>query len=272
MRDVASARDVGKGGNDATHHCRLAATAIILGAATSLLACTDPPGRSTPPCGDSLTVPLDAELLRRFTGGDVEEAPCRPAASGELLINEVVTRPAGRDLDGDGKSSGRDEAIELVSLATEQVHVSGTELSYKGESRGKIMSSGCVAPFGAVVVVGATTGHVKTHGGAIVGRLNKTLRLTDSGGTLALRTAAGNLLDSVEVPAAKDETTGAVTRRVDGHRGAPLVPHGWLTNANGATWSPGTCADGGLFPDCVPDYVVDREAWLSDPMTPPAKR
>jgi hypothetical protein len=41
--------------------------------------------------------------------------PCRPVLSGELIVNELLIRPGGVDLDGDGQSTGRDEALELRS-------------------------------------------------------------------------------------------------------------------------------------------------------------
>ena len=184
------------------------------------------------------------------------------------MINEVVSRPAGRDLDNDGKSSGRDEAIELVSLANEQVHLKGATLVYRGAARGVIQKSECLKPYHAAVLVGGTTGSVPLPDGAQLARLDKTLRLTDAGGKLAVVGIAGQPLDQVAVPMAVDATAGVVTRAEDGSRSAPMVPHAELAHADGASWSIGRCANGEPFPQCVSEGVIDREAYFRDPRVP----
>ena len=220
------------------------------------------------PCGDSLTVPLSDELLAQLGGSAGVAPPCRAAATGEVVINEVGHKPAGKDLDADGKSNGRDELIEVVSLAHELVHLLGTRVVFGGKVRGEITHAACMAPYTAAVLVGSTTGAVKLPLGAQLIRLNKTLRLTDSGGALALVGVAGTPLDQVAVPLARDATEGVVTRQIDAARDAPLVPHATLPHADGSPWSPGTCADGESFPACVVEGVVDREAALRDPRAP----
>jgi len=218
-----------------------------------------PPNRC--PAG---SVPLSDELLAEL-GEKPKTLACRPAASGEVLINEVTIRPAGRDLDGDGKSSGRDEVIEVVSLAREPVHLNGATLVYRGASRGTVVSSSCLAPATAAVLVGASTGDVKLPPGASLARLDKSLRLTDGGGHLALVGVAANVLDKVAVPMARTVTDSTVNRTVDGWREASLEPHATLSHANNRTWSPGYCADGEAFPVCVTEGVLDREAYFDEP-------
>lgn len=240
---------------------------LFFGVFATSLACSDAL-TIPPPCGDSLTVPLSDELLAQL-GASAPVAPaCRPAATGEVLINEVVTKPAGKDLDGDGKSNGRDELIEFVSLANELVHLQGAQLVYGGKVRGLISKSPCMAPYTATLLVGSTTGAIQLPKAVQQARLDKTLRLTDSGGVLALVGVAGLPLDQVAVPLASNATEGTIARQTDGARDAPMLAHATLLHANGAQWSPGTCSDGESFPECVIEGVVDRESALRDPRVP----
>jgi len=219
------------------------------------------------PCDGDGTVPLTdeqlARLARRPVGPPPEDkappaAACRAALPGEVLVNEVLSRPAGRDLDGDGKSTANDEAIELVSVAAEPVHVHGMRLVYRGEQRGKVTTERCLLPFGAAVLVGSKAADFELPPGATLYRLDRTLRLTDSGGALALVGAGGEAIDKVAVPLAKTVTQGCVTRALDADRQAALLPHAHVPEAEGRTWSPGTCADGQRFPMCVAARIVAR--------------
>lgn len=237
----------------------------LLAASSLLVGCGEPPPLPPSPCDSSLTVPLSDELLRRLGDAGNKALPCRPAAAGEVLINEVVIRPAGRDLDGDGKSSGRDELIEVVSLTNEAVHLRGAMVVYGGAPRGEVIKTRCLAPYHSALIVGSTTGAIADAQGMSIARLNKTLRLTDNGGALALVGVAGDALDHVAVPMASDATEGAVTRQMDGRRGAELTPHALLPHANGAQWSPGRCSDGEPFPMCITEGVIDRETARRDP-------
>lgn len=185
------------------------------------------------------------------SGSEAAGPGCRPMYSGEGVINEVVIRPAGRDLDGDGISSGRDELLELVNLAAEPVHLRGAELWWGDARRGTIADSPCLPPGHAALIVGSTTGPFSAPTGSWVVPLDKTLRLSDGGGTLRLLGLAGGVLDAVSLLPATDARRGCVARRADGQRGAPLVPHQDLVQAGGATMSPGRCSDGRRFPGCV---------------------
>ncbi len=230
--------------------------------------CADLSTSKLSPCSDALMVPLSDELLDKLGSLETQTPQCRPAATGEVLINEIVVRPAGRDLDGDGKSTARDEMVELVSLANEEVHLQGVRLVYGGQLRGEVVAAKCMKPYTAALLVGLTTGSFKVPQGAQVARLNKTLRLTDNGAALAIVGVGGQPLDQVAVPLAADATEGAIARSEDGARHAAFVPHALLPHAAGATWSPGTCCDGEPFPGCVSEGVVDREAYTRDARVP----
>ena len=192
-------------------------------------------------------------------GGDVTalasstapEPACREAWTGEIVINEVVHRPAGRDVDGDGKSNSRDELLEVLSVADEPVHLRGAELHFAGSNRGAIAASDCLPPLTVAIIVGSTTGLFVLPEGAQRLALDHTLRLTDGGGELTLVGVSGTNLGSVLLPPADDASGGCVCRQVEGERGSAMVPHAQLERARGAGWSPGLCAGGGRFPACL---------------------
>jgi len=177
-----------------------------------------------------------------------------------VVINEVVLRPAGRDLDGDGESNGHDELVELIANTIEPIHLAGTELRWSGKRRGRIQHSPCLLPGQAAVLVGSATGSFTLPEGAIPLRLDRTLRLTDSGGRLSLHDSDGAELGGVDLAAAGNATAGCVTRQVDGQWWLPMVAHASLEQADGAIWSPGLCADGGRFPGCLSEDNASRPA------------
>lgn len=213
-------------------------------------------------------------------GGEVSSLPaknapkpaCREAWTGEIVINEVVLKPAGRDIDGDGQSSTRDELLEVVSIADEPVHLAGVELRWVGARRGALSSSTCIKPGTAAIIVGSTTGGFKPPKGAVRLSLDRTLRLTDGGGELALIGIAGTALGSVELAAATGAANGCVTRRIDGERWSPMVAHGELERADGAVWSPGLCAGGGRFPACLAAAQEGGAAGAAVGTNPPPRK
>lgn len=193
---------------------------------------------------------------------------CREAWTGEIVINEVVHRPAGRDIDGDGKSNGRDELLEVLSVADEPVHLRGAELLWSGNRRGAISASDCLAPSTVAVIVGSTTGPFTLPEGAQRLALDRTLRLTDGGGELTLVGLSGTKLGSVLIPPANNSAGGCVCRQVEGERGSAMVPHAQLERAQGAGWSPGLCASGDRFPACLNAGGVETRA-AADQSQPP---
>lgn len=234
----------------------------------ALIACDDAPvpRRSIKVCdaiadvaGHAAVAPDDGTTsLREAQPAGRTTAKCRAAMQGDVVVNEVLSRPSGRDLDGDGLSTSNDEAIEIVSVANEPVHLRGVKLVFRGEERGTVVSPQCVSPFWAALLVGAGSRPFKPVKGAVVTRLDKTLRLTDSGGALALQGEDGYTLDEVAVPLARNVTEGCVARSFDGDATGQLVPHAYIEHAGGRTWSPGTCADGLMFPGCVREGIVNR--------------
>lgn len=178
----------------------------------------------------------------------VQGPACPPALTGELVLNEIGLRPAGLDLDGDGKVSARDEYVEVVSNAPHPVDLSGVALLFAGQERGVVVAAPCLPPRHAALLVGSTTAAFVTPAGALRVALDRTLRLTDGGGHVALRSRAGGIHDAIDVPAASGTGPHVWARRADGQFDAPFAEHAWL--AWGQAHSPGACLDGSAFPQC----------------------
>ncbi len=197
----------------------------------------------------------DAVVMEGEDGGEalsyLPSPPCRPAGTGELVINEVVSRPGGVDVDHDGASNGHDEVVEVVSRADEAIHLGGTSLWWKGERRGGIVQSACLPPRTAAVIVAPDGGNLKLPSGAVAVLLDRTLRLTDSGGKLEMRSVAGTTLDAVSVPGAVTPSAPAVWSRTrDADWNALLRSHNEVSGATRPS-SIGRCANAERFPCCV---------------------
>ena len=181
---------------------------------------------------------------------------CRPAATGELVINEVVLRPGGLDLDHDGASNGRDEVVEIVSRADEAIHLQGASLWWRGERRGGVLSGACLWPRTAAVLAFEESGDLKLPRGAEMILLDRTLRLSDRGGKIELRGVNGTVLDAVAVPAAVTPDAPAVwSRSRDADWQTGLISHNEVPGATRPS-SLGRCADGARYPCCI--------AWLDE--------
>ena len=176
--------------------------------------------------------------------GSASFATCRPALSGEVILNEVMVRPGGLDLDGDGKSNGRDEALELVLDSDADADLSGATLWVDGLLRGTVLQAPCLSSGMLVVLTGAETAPLALPAGAVQIALDHSLGLADGGGSIELRGRLGTVLGALEYPAEAGGPPSSRTRAVDGQRDAPLVPHRSLPAADGAPWSIGRCATG----------------------------
>ena len=176
--------------------------------------------------------------------GDSSAGQCLPVLSGELIINEIMARPAGLDLDGDGRSNSRDEALELVLDSEADSHLGGATLWIDGQLRGRILPAPCLSPGIVIVLTGPSTAHLDLPAGAVQLALDHSLGLGDGGGSIELRGTAGNVLGQASYPAEEGGPPSSRTRTLDGQRNAPLVAHRGLPAAAGAPWSIGRCATG----------------------------
>lgn len=191
----------------------------------------------------------DGASLAADAGDAAHTPPCRPLLTGELLLNEIVVRPGGLDADGDGASTGRDEVVEVVSLAPVPAHALGVVLRIDGVVRGVVAQADCLAPGGAALLVGSTTadaGRVATLPSL---RLDHTLRLRDAASRLELLSSAGGIHDGVSLPAATGMGPAVWTRAPDANPDSPWVAHSAVPPHR--PWSLGACAGGGWLPVCA---------------------
>ncbi|MSQ82195.1 MAG: hypothetical protein EXR77_04650 [Myxococcales bacterium] len=148
---------------------------------------------------------------------------CLPVRTGEIVINEVLAKPAGIDLDGDGLSNNRDEALELLFVGTFAGHLDGTRLVLDGKNRGSITDITCLHPNQLVVVTGSTAQALVLPAGSRHVRLTKPLNLRDDGGHLQLIGALGTVLGQAHYPAAQPGQSQV--RQPDGDAFGGFVSH-----------------------------------------------
>ena len=185
--------------------------------------------------------------------------------SGGCFLNHILSRELRAHLEGrglsvfgaellpcnDGASNGHDELVELVSRADEPVHLVGASLWWKGERRGGFLFSPCIQPRTAAVVSTTGAGNLKLPMGALEVQLDRTLRLSDGGGSLEIRGIKGTSLDAVDVPAAVTPDAPAVWSRArDGDWHASLRSHNEVAGATRPA-SLGRCANAARFPCCL---------------------
>lgn len=181
-----------------------------------------------------------------INGAPADLPACLPVLSGELVINEVLARPAGLDIDGDGQSNLRDEAIEIRLLAAQPRSLDGVVLVVGGQPRGAIADLRCHAPGTLFLLVGGTAATPALQGGAEVLRLSGPLALRDDGAALSLTGRAGSAIDQLAYPAAP--AGRSQVRAHDSDPWAPLEAH--PDTPGGAPHSLGQCRDGAPAPSC----------------------
>lgn len=174
-----------------------------------------------------LTDPLPRHVGRSLdSAGDLGLfAGCRPILSGELLVNELLVRPGGVDLDGDGQSTSRDEAVELRVDAPEPVHLRGVSMQVGDQHRGTWPLDDCLQPGAMLVVVGHTTGAVALPEGASLVSWPQTLKLPDGPATLRWVGSQGAVLAEASWPDQGSGPGASMVRQRDGVWWTTLVRH-----------------------------------------------
>jgi hypothetical protein len=207
-----------------------------------------PPRRTLHPDNAVQAITSDPKAAAAINGGAGDLPPCLPVLSGELVINELLARPAGLDIDGDGQSNLRDEAIEIRLLAAEPRHLDGVALAVGGQPRGAIADPRCHAPGTLFLLVGATAASPALQSGAEVVHLSGQLSLRDDGAQLRLTGRAESVIDQLSYPAAP--AGRSQVRAHDSDPWAPLEAH--PDTPGGAPHSLGQCPDGAAAPSCWP--------------------
>lgn len=178
-----------------------------------------------------------------------------------LVVNEVLADPpdgSAGDANHDGTRNGTDdEFVELVNGSASALDLSGWTLRTRplngaSETVRHRFAQGNALPSGeALVLFGGDGANAEDpiFGGALVGRVSSSsLSLTNTGLTILVRDAAGNLVTQFSYGDSGDGFGGdsvnqSVTR-------APDVTGGFVLHAaasDGRRFSPGTRADGTFF-------------------------
>lgn len=170
---------------------------------------------------------------------------CRPATAGEVVLNEYLVRPGGIDIDGDGKSNGRDEVLELtLATGSAMVHVGGAQLLVDGQVRGQIAGQICLDPTHLAVLVGNTSALTQWPAGTDELRLDHQLRLPDTGGSLELRSADNQLLFRHQYLPEQGGAPSSWTRSTDGDGAADWARQLDLEAGHGRAMTIGLCNNG----------------------------
>ena len=215
-------------------------------------------------CHASLDVPTAAGLQALPAPGaavglpEAASAACRPAVAGEVLLNEYLVRPGGLDIDGDGKSNGRDEVLELtLTTGSEPVHLGGAQLLVDGQVRGQVTGQVCVDPRQLIVLVSSTAALTAWPEGAIELRLDHLLKLPDGGASLELRTADNQLLFRHQYAPENGGAASSWTRAVDGDGASAWTRQLDLPAGNGRAATIGFCNTGAPACACLASQGMD---------------
>ena len=217
-------------------------------------------------CHASLEPPMAAGLqpLPQIGPGGAVVLPepvspeCRPANAGEVVLNEYLVRPGGLDIDGDGKSNGRDEVLELaLATGSEPVHLGGAQLLVDGQVRGQIAGQTCLDPQHLIVLVGSTSALTLWPPGADEVRLDHLLKLPDGGASLELRTAANELLFRHQYAPETGGAASSWTRATDGDGAAAWSRQLDLAEGHGRASTIGLCNNGQPACACLASGGMD---------------
>ncbi len=156
---------------------------------------------------------------------------------GALIVSEALADPPGdSDPNGDGvRDATDDEFVEIVNRAPFPIAMAGVTISDSTSVRFTFgPDSRPLAPGHAIVIFGGGT-PTGRFGGAIAGATESGLGLNNSGDTITLRSAEGEVLDTF--------TFGSVSDQSIVRDGDEIVPHTSVEGASGR-FSPGVNTQG----------------------------
>ena len=189
---------------------------------------------------------------------DAPSPECRPATAGDIVLNEYLVRPGGIDIDGDGKSNGRDEVLELaLATGTTPVHLGGAQLLVDGQVRGQIAGQVCLDPRQLAVLVGSTSALVTWPEGAVEVRLDHMLKLPDGGASLELRSADNQLLFRHQYLPEPGGAASSWTRAIDGDMAADWTRQLDWADSHGRATTIGLCNNGQPACACLASQGMD---------------
>lgn len=172
------------------------------------------------------------------------------SGAGSLMLNEILAKPGGLDVNNDGESSTKDEFVEIVNVSGQELDLTGVQL-FTGQGTPSDLvhtfQGFCLGPLEGVVLFGGGNPGFTVDKATIM-VADKSLSLNDAAGH-GVRLVAGN---GVEVDAYTYQLVPAsesLTRWPDG-TGA-FAPHSEADTEAGKPFSPGSCIDGSPFPFCL---------------------
>lgn len=194
--------------------------------------------------GDLTMTELDISGVRSIygpPGGAQPEPDPDPQPVGTLVINELLTDPpSGYDANGDGVSHyAQDEFIELLNVGLTDLDLSGATISDEYGVRATLPAGTTIAPGSFLLVFGGGSVGADFPGGSAL--VTGTLALNNDGDTITVKSAGGDVLDSVGYSAVMGARDQSLVREVEGQSDAIVVLHHELSSAPA---SPGTRADG----------------------------
>lgn len=206
-----------------------------------------------------MPLPIGASGMAGLAGLPHAPSPeCPAVQAGEVVLNEYLVRPGGMDLDGDGKSNGRDELIELtLHTQGKTAHLGGVKFYVDGALRGTVTATACLDPSHLFVLVGSTTGLGTWQEGTDEVRLDHLLRLPDGGGSLEMRTADDALLFRHSYAAESSAAPSSWTRTIDGDGAADWQRHLDWGDGHGRPHTLGLCNDGQPACACLASQGMD---------------
>ncbi|MBI5509201.1 MAG: hypothetical protein HY903_10645 [Deltaproteobacteria bacterium] len=200
-------------------------------------------------------------------GDDCESLVAPAPLAGELVINEVFADPylspsAYGDANGDGghdSQNHEDEFIEITNISGLTLDLTDCTLTVKGAVRHQWPAvldptANFVEDRHGVVVFGGGT-PIGSFGGAKVfvafPATNNGLTLANAGSTISLDCpgAVGTTQIDYMSYGSEGDKNQSLNRAIDGDNTQGFVLHTTLPPA--LAFSPGTCANGGLFPACL---------------------
>ncbi len=184
---------------------------------------------------------------------EVRRAPLAPGAPvaplpGELCLNEVLVEPGGADLDGDGRSDGGDQYLELVNAGPYPLNLQGVHLWATGGGA-YFAAAVRLEPGEAALVLNGEQPPPDAYPAQAfgIGRHTPWLAAGPRGLELVLVTPARAELELGSFALPSGAAPGeAVARPADAGCARPLRPHAALPGAAGPR-SPGARLDGSPF-------------------------
>lgn len=182
------------------------------------------------------------------------------AASGGLVINEILADPAGDlsgDANGDGsRDSSQDEFVEIVNNSGSAIDISGWSLSDSFGLRHTFPASTIIPDQCAIVVFGGNT-PTGSFGGATVQTASTGSLGMNNGGDSVILADDGATTQAEYSYGSEGGNNQSLTRDPDITGSDPLIQHSGATGAAGALFSPGTQIDGTSFSGCPNSGIAE---------------